>query len=151
MALVILKEDNFLDEQQWPAVTNFAMTQYSYKKALDLFPGRAKAAVGKELDQLHSRNAFVPQERQKKMALEPIMIVKDKCDESLKGRFCTDGQKQRGTMEKDESTSPIVGIDSVFIFATIEAAKGRDVAVVDLPGSYLSANMNIEEEVRIVF
>ena len=58
------------------------------------------------------------------MALESIMTVKEKRDESLKGRFCADSRKQRGTMEKDESTSPTVAMDSVFITAAMEAAEG---------------------------
>ena len=73
--------------------------QYSFKKALKLYPGQAEVSVGKEFTQLHSRNAFAPQDatklmpRQKKMALKSIMTVKDKRDESLKGRFYVDGQK----------------------------------------------------------
>ena len=78
------------------------------------------------------------------------MTVKEKRDESLKGRFCTDGRKQRGTMEKDESALPTVAMDSVFITASMEAAEHRDVAVVDLPGAYLSADMDDEEEVLMV-
>ena len=53
-------------------------------------------------------------------------------------------------MRKDESVSPTVCTDSVFITAALEAAKRRRAAVVDLPGAYLSANMDDEEEVLIV-
>ena len=53
-------------------------------------------------------------------------------------------------MEKDESASPTVGLDSVFITATIEAAEGKDVAVVDVPGAYLSADMDGNKEVLMV-
>ena len=69
------------------------MTQYGFKKALRLCPGRAKAAVGKELKQLHSRDALVPQDitqlthQQKKMALESIMTVSKKRNKPLKGLF----------------------------------------------------------------
>jgi hypothetical protein len=38
----------------------------------------------------------------------------------------------------------------VFITATIEAAENRRTAAVDLPGAYLSADMNNEEEVFMV-
>ena len=50
VALITVKEDNFLKEQQWAAVTQFAMTQYSFRKALKLYPGRAEVAVVKELE-----------------------------------------------------------------------------------------------------
>ena len=81
------------------------------------------------------------------MALESIMTVKEKCDKSLKGRFCVDGRKQHGTMEKDKSVSPTVTMDSVFITASIKAAENRSFAVFDLPDTYLSADMNDKEEV----
>ena len=53
-------------------------------------------------------------------------------------------------MEKDELASPIVAMDSVFITTTIEAVKNRDIAVVVLPGAYLSADMDDKEEVLMV-
>ena len=46
--------------------------------------------------------------------------------------------------------SPSVAINSVFITTAIQAAKGRDVAVVDLPGAHQIANMDNKEEVIIV-
>ena len=84
------------------------------------------------------------------MALESIMLVKEKRDKSLKGRFCVDGRKHCSTMGKDELASSTVAMDSVFITASIEATKHRDVAVLDLPGTYLSADMDDEEEVLVV-
>ena len=57
------------------------------------------------------------------------MTVKEKDDESLKRRFCADGQGQQGT---------------------IKATEGMDIAVVDLPGAYLSADMDDKEEVLMV-
>ena len=53
-------------------------------------------------------------------------------------------------MEKDESASTTVAMDSVFITASMEAAEGRNVDVVDLPDVYLSADMDNEEEVLVV-
>ena len=54
VTFITVKEDDFLDEQQSAAVTHFTMTQYSFKKALKIYP-----SVGKELKQLHRRNAFL--------------------------------------------------------------------------------------------
>ena len=78
------------------------------------------------------------------------MTVKEKRYESLKGWSMADRHKQQGTMEKDKSVSPTVGLDSVFTTAIIESVEGRDVAVVDLHGAYLSANMNNDKEVCMV-
>ena len=53
-------------------------------------------------------------------------------------------------MRKDESASPTVCTDSVFIAAAAEAAEQRHTPVVYLPGAYLSADMDDEEEVLMV-
>ena len=63
------------------------------------------------------------------------MMVKEKCTASFKGRLCSDGQKQQGTIEKDKAASLTVGIDSVFVTAAIKAAKDRNVVMVNLPGN----------------
>jgi hypothetical protein len=41
-------------------------------------------------------------------------------------------------------TSPTVALESVLITATIDAFEGRDVAIVDLPGAFLIADMDEE-------
>ena len=73
------------------------------------------------------------------------MTVKQKRYDSLKGRLCADGRKQRGTMRKEDAAPPTVCTDSVLITAVIEARERRRLAVVDLLGAYLSANMDDEE------
>ena len=51
------------------------------------------------------------------------MTMKEKHDESLKGRFCADRQKQRGTMEKDKPASSSMALDLVSITAVIKAVQ----------------------------
>jgi hypothetical protein len=129
------------------------MTQYGYRVAMRKFGKEAEHAVTKELSQMHTREAFAPQDadsltyEQRRRALESIVHVNHKRDDSKKARLCADGRKQRLTMRKDETASPTVGTDSVFITAAIEAAENRHTAVVGLPGAYLSADMDNEEEV----
>ena len=145
-----------LSDYQWAQVTHMVMTQYGYKVAVLKFGIEATNAVTKELTQVHNREAFSPQDahslsyEQRRRALEPIMHVKHKRDDSKKARLCAGGRKQRLTMRKDETTSPTVYTDSVFITAAIEASENRRTAVVDLPGTYLSDNMDDEEEVLMV-
>ena len=78
------------------------------------------------------------------------MHVKHKQDNSKKARLCVNGRKQRLTMRKKETTSPTVCTDLVFITAAIESVENRRTVVVDLPGAYLSAHMDSEEEVLMV-
>ena len=77
------------------------------------------------------------------------MFLKEKRDGSIKGRGVADGRKQRDKIEPKDATSPTVSTESVMLTATIDALEGRDVAVVDIPGAYLSADM--DDEVHVVF
>jgi hypothetical protein len=94
------------------------------------------------------RDTFTPQDsknltaKQKREALESMMFLKEKRDGTIKGRACADGRKQRETAVPGAATSPTVAVESVMITATIDAHEGRDVAVVDVPGAFLSADMD---------
>jgi hypothetical protein len=72
------------------------------------------------------------------------MFLKEKRDGTIKGRTCADGRKQRETAKPGAATSPTVSLESVLITSTNEAFEGREVAVVDIPGAYLSADMDEE-------
>jgi hypothetical protein len=75
------------------------------------------------------------------------MFLKEKRDGSPKGHICADGRKQRGTAEPGAATSPAVSLESVLITSTIKAFEGRDAAVVDMPGAFLS--IDVDEEVSV--
>ena len=78
------------------------------------------------------------------------MFLKEKRDGTIKGRACANGRKQREGAYPQEAESPTVALsESVLITATIDAYQGRDVAVVDIPGAYLS--MDMDEEVLMCF
>jgi hypothetical protein len=72
------------------------------------------------------------------------MFLKEKRDGSITGRAFADGIKQREGSTKSDATSPTVALESVLITATIDAHEGREVAIVDAPGAYLTADMDEE-------
>ena len=77
------------------------------------------------------------------------MILKEKRYGTIKGHGIADGGKQLEKIKLTGTTSPTVSTDVVMLTATIEALEGRYVAMVGIPGSYLSANM--DDEVHMVF
>ena len=79
---------------------------------------------------------------QKKEALAYLMYLKKKSKGRIKGRGCADGRKQRQYVPKADATSPTVSTEVVFVSAVIDAHEGRDIAVIDIPGAYLHANMD---------
>ena len=67
----------------------------------------------------------------------------------IKGHGVSDRRKQREKIEPKDITSPTVSTEAVMHTAKIDALEVRDVAVVDIPGAYLSADVN--NQVQVVF
>eukprot|EP00957_Ditylum_brightwellii_P046792 3551275-Ditylum_brightwellii.AAC.1 len=79
---------------------------------------------------------------QKISALRYLMFLKEKRFGEVKGRGCADGRKQRVYKTKDETHAPTVSIEAIFITAIFDAMEGRDVAVNDIPGTFMQANID---------
>ena len=60
----------------------------------------------------------------------------------MKARLVVDGRKQRSDDDPMDAASPTVAKKSVLITDVIDAKEGRDVATLDLPGSYLWAEQD---------
>jgi hypothetical protein len=128
-----------------PDLEDVIMTQLSLKKGLVAYGEAGAAAVMRELVQLHNKDVMEPRaanmltKEEKRRALKYLMYLKKKRCGRIKGRGCADGRKQRVYKSKEESSSPTVAIESVFLTAAIEAKERRDVATCDIPGAFLHA------------
>ena len=128
--------------------------QMSMKKGLKVFGEPGYAAVKKEMQQLHDRKVMQPVDRkdlsqsQKKEALGYLMFLKKKRCGAIKGRGCADGRKQRAYITKEESTSPTVSTEAVFLTAVVDAWENRKVAVLDVPGAFMQVEMDELVHVR---
>ncbi len=126
-------------------IVGVVMTQYMIGQGLKLFQRRGEEAITSELGKLHNMQTFVPVHRSEltdeehKRAVGSLMFLKEKRDQSIRGRMVADGRKQRETARKGDAASPTVCVESIFITAAIEAFERRDVATVDLPSAYLHA------------
>jgi hypothetical protein len=72
------------------------------------------------------------------------MFLKDKRDGSINVQACAEGRKQREVSNKADAKSTTVSLESVLITVTIDAFEHRDVVIVDVPGAYLTADMDEE-------
>ena len=62
---------------------------------------------------------------------------------------CADGRKQHGKIPPEDTTSPTVTTEAVFLTAMINALKNRDVAIIDIPGgAFMQADMDNEVILR---
>ena len=127
----------------------------SLKAGLCTFGNDGVKAVGKEMRQLHDRGVMAPVHKkcltpeQRKEALAYLMFLNRKRCGKVKGRGCVDGRKQRAYSAKEESTAPTVSMEAVFLTAVIDALEGREVAVLDVPGAFMQAD--IDELVHVRF
>ena len=87
-------------------------------------------------------------EKQKHESLALLMFLKEKRYGPIKGRGVAD-EKKREKIEPKDATSPTVLTVAFMLTATTNSLEGRDVAVVDIPGAYLSVDM--DDEVHMVF
>jgi hypothetical protein len=114
-------------------------------------------AVTKEMQQLHNRmvmrakdaKSLSAQERMD--ALAYLMFLKRKRCGKIKGRGCADGRKQRAWTDKANSSSPTIATEALFLTMVIDAMEGRDVAIIDVPGAFMQADMPEDETVHVRF
>jgi len=69
------------------------------------------------------------------------MLLKQKQTGITKVCGCVDGPKQRLYMTKEENSAPTVLTESLMIACVIDAIENRDVAIVDIPGAFMQADM----------
>ena len=58
-------------------------------------------------------------------------------------------QKQRAYITKEESTSPTISTEAVFLTAIVDAWENHKVAVLDVPGAFMQVDM--DELVHVQF
>ena len=120
----------------------------SMKKGLKMFGEGGYAAVKKEMQQLHDRKVMQPicrkdlSPKQKKEALGYLMFLKKKRRGKIKGRGCADRRKQWAYIMKEQSTSPTISTEAVFLMAVVDAWQNRKVAVLDIPGAFMQVDMD---------
>ncbi len=107
-----------------------ALVTYGIGPGIKKFKERGEAGVTKELKQMHDMDVFRPIMKddltrdERKKALASLMFLKEKRDQSVEARMCADGRGQRGDWSKQDTTSPTVLTESVFITAVIDAHEG---------------------------
>ena len=121
--------------------------QYTLQKGLKIFKKKGRNAAVKEVDQLHRRIAFTPisiaelTPEEKRKAQKALMFLSQKRDGSLKGRCVYNGKPTRQWLTKEDSSSPTVSNEGIFVTTTIDAKEGRDVMTNDLPNAYIQTQM----------
>ena len=136
----------------WDQVLHCSMTKISMKAGMRRWGNKVQNAVSKELSKLHMRDTFEPinpktlNKQEYDQVFKSHIFLKEKHDESIKGRMVAGGDKQRVTINKTDAASPTAAPESVLLTATIDAKEGRDVATVDIPNTFITIRIENEED-----
>ena len=121
-------------------------------RGLKLFGSQGISAVKAEMQQLHDLKVMEPKPlttTQKREALGYLMFLKRKHSGKIKARGCADGRPQRAYIPQEDARAPTVSTEAVFMTAVIDAMENRTVAVVDIPGAFMQADMDPGVYMRI--
>ena len=127
---------------------NFLPTQMSAKTGLHQFGQTGADALMKELQQLIDWKVMRPCDAnilswdEKKSALKYLMFLKEKRCGKVKGQGCADGRKQRLYKSKEETSSPTMQLESLFLSSMIDVKENRRVMTCDIPRAFMQANIN---------
>ncbi len=133
------------------------MQQLLVKSVLREWGDDARAAGEKEVNQLHWRETFVPRgmseltaEQQAKI-LQSHMFIGQKWTGQTEARMVAGGNTQHGHVIKDESSSPTVSTEAVLLTLIVDAHKGRDIAVVDIPNVFIQTRVDDAKDRVIIW
>ena len=111
----------------------------------------AECVILKELNQMITKKVWTPVDlkglsgAEKRRIIRSSMFLKEKFlasgeFEKLKARLVAGGDQQDRNLYEDLS-APTVGTSSVFTLLSVAAHQGRKVAVIDISGAFLNADM----------
>ena len=126
--------------------------QMPIRRGLKLFGSQGISAVKAELQQLHDLKVMEAKPlttTQKWEALGYLMFLKQKRCGKIKARGCADGWPQWAYIPQEDARAPTVSTEAVFMTVVIDAMENRMVAVVDIPGAFMQADMDPGVYMRI--
>jgi hypothetical protein len=120
---------------------------YSLKQGIKKFGKRGVAAAHKELKQLNDRVVFEPisiEEMtaiERKRAMESLIFLNEKRDETVKARMCANGSTQRSYIAREDVSSPTASSEAILLTGVIDAKQKRDVMTLDIPNAFVQTKI----------
>ena len=129
-------------------ILSFLTEQMSAKRGLRQFGNAGAQAIMSDLEQLvyrkvmEGRSANDLTTGQKRAALKYLMFLKQKRCGKIKGCGCADGRKHWMYKSKDETSSPTISTEALFLTCLIDAMEGRCVVTCDVPGAFMQTDID---------
>ena len=105
------------------------------------------------MKQLHFRDTFKQRhyrelnEDQKNSILESHMFLKETRYGKIESRTVVGGNKQRGFIPKEDSSSQTIANKYVILYCIIDAEEETEVSVIDAPNEFIQTQIEIEHEI----
>jgi len=121
--------------------------QYYITKGLKIFGNDGETATKKELKQLVEQNCWEPKlvseltPEEKRKAVEAMMLLAEKNDGQIKGRYVYKGSDTRDWLTREETSSPTASLEGIINTCVIDAHEERDVMSVDIPNAFIQTHM----------
>jgi hypothetical protein len=126
----------------------FLTEQMSLKKGLKQFGKDGADAVVEEMRQLDYRNVIrlvmakdLTREDKRKSLMYHMYLKEKRCGR-IKARGCANGRKQRVYKTKDETSSPTVSPEALFLTSVINAQERRKVITINIPAAFMHSDMD---------
>ena len=82
---------------------------------------------------------------EKQNAQHAIAYLMEKRDGTIKGRTVFNSKPMQEWLGKEDSTSPMAGLESLILTAVIDAEEESDVMTLDVPNAFTQTPMLVEE------
>ena len=79
------------------------------------------------------------------------MFLKEKIYGKIKCRTVAGGNKQRGFISKEDSSSPTVATEAVLLSCIIDKEEERDVAAICTPNAFIQTCVSNENEREVIY
>ena len=87
---------------------------------------------------------------QKEKICESHIFIKQKKSGEFKGRTVAGGNKQRGYINQEDASSPMVLTESIILISMIDAIEEREVAIMDIPNAFIQTEVTDKNKQVIV-
>jgi hypothetical protein len=81
---------------------------------------------------------------ERKRAMESLIFLNEKRDETVKARFCANGSTQRAYIPREEASSPTAASEAIIITGVIDAKQKRDVMTADIPNAFVQTDIALD-------
>jgi hypothetical protein len=131
---------------KYPTESSF-IQQYMLEKGIKKFGEEGKKAAIKEMEQIHNRKCFEPinieelNNNERKKAQIALAFLTEKRTGVIKGRTVYNGKPTREWLDKQDSASPTVTLESILLTTVIDAHEDRDVMTVDVPNAFIQTEL----------